>query len=184
MRNRYWRMRSAGSRLNSLGWFVVACSLAATVAFAETNYAVAPVVASHAIYEVVEVSVPSQQCWEEEIAAQEGYNSRTPLLISTIIGGAIGNAVGHSKSNKRVGAVVGAVLGHSIGRDIMQNQARGRAGTVEIVQRCETVYQRLEEERLMGYQVTYLYNGEEFSIRTESDPGPEIQLRVDVQPML
>ena len=54
-----------------------------------------------------------EQCWEEEVAVEryatyEGSN--TPVLLSTVIGGAIGNAVGNGKSNKRVGAVVGALL--------------------------------------------------------------------------
>jgi uncharacterized protein YcfJ len=102
----------------------------------------------------------------------------------SIIGGAIGNAVGHNKSNQRVGAVLGAVLGHSIGRDIVRNRDRGGYTDYQTVQRCETVYQEHEEERLIGYDVTYLYNGAEYAIRTETDPGEQIRLRVNVQPVL
>ncbi len=68
---------------------------------------------------------PQEQCWEEETVVdrhENGKRSGTPVIVSTILGGAIGNAVGHNKSNQRVGAVLGAVLGHSIGRDIMRQQ--------------------------------------------------------------
>lgn len=155
--------------------------------WAETSYESAQVIESNPIYQVVEVSSPEEQCWEEEIAVERYSNRRssgTPVLVSTIIGGAIGNAVGHNKSNKRVGTVLGAVLGHSIGRDIIRRNEQSDIREYETVQRCETVYQQRKEERLVGYQVTYLYNGEEYSVRTESDPGDEIRIRVSVQPVL
>lgn len=156
-------------------------------AYGQTSFEYANVVESTPIYQVVQVSTPQEQCWEEEIAVDRHSHrnrSNTPVLVSTIIGGAIGNAVGHNKSNQRVGAVLGAVLGHSIGRDIMRNRTQSEYVEYETVQRCNTVYEQHEEERLVGYQVTYLYNGEEYSIRTDSDPGDQIRIRVSVQPVL
>ena len=154
---------------------------------AETSYEYADVIEARPIYQVVEVSEPFEQCWEEEIAIDR-YPSRrgsnTPVVVSTIIGGAIGNAVGNGKSNKRVGAVVGAVLGHSIGRDIVRSERRSSVREYEVVERCETAYQQREEERLVGYQVTYLYDGEEHTVRTDTDPGDRIRLRVSIQPVL
>lgn len=154
---------------------------------AETSFESAAVIDSQAIYQLVEVSVPQELCREEEVEIESyggGYQSRTPIIISTIIGGAIGNSLGHSSSNKQVGAVLGAVLGHSVGRDIMQRRTQPPLRQSEIVQRCETIYQQHEEERLIGYQVTYLYKGEEFSVRTDVDPGEQIQLMVTVEPVL
>ena len=104
---------------------VAAFGLVSAQAFAGTSYETALVTESRAIYEVVEISTPQEQCWEEEAVVDRrgsGNRSGTPVLVSTILGGAIGNAVGHNKSNRRVGAVLGAVLGHSIGRDIMRQQ--------------------------------------------------------------
>ena len=161
--------------------------LAAGSARAETSYEYAQVVESQPIYQVVAVSTPQEQCWEEQIAIDRypsRHRSNTPVLVSTIIGGAIGNALGHDKSNQRVGAVLGAMLGHSIGRDIMRQDNQPGIREFETVQRCETVYQQHEEERLVGYRVTYLYNGTEYSIRTDSDPGDRIRIRVSVQPVL
>ena len=154
---------------------------------AETTYEYADVIETRPVYQIVEVSEPYEQCWEEEIAVDRyprRQGSNTPVLLSTIIGGAIGNAVGNGKSNKRVGTVVGAVLGHSIGRDIVRSERQSQIREYEIVQRCETAYEQREEERLMGYQVTYIYDGEERTIRTDTDPGERIRLRVSVQPVL
>ncbi len=165
----------------------LAAVLPAKVLHAETSYDTAKVLSANPVYETVEISTPQEQCWEEEVAVDRYSNrkgSGTPVLISTVIGGAIGNAVGHNKTNKRVGAVLGAMLGHSIGRDIMRQNERPDYREYETVQRCKTVYQQHEEERLVGYAVTYLYNGAEYSVRTDSDPGEEIQVRVNVQPVL
>lgn len=89
---------------------IVLSGLLSAQSWAETAYETAPVIESRAIYEVVEISTPQEQCWEEEAAVDchsNGRGSNTPILVSTIIGGAIGNAVGHNKSNKRIGAVLG-----------------------------------------------------------------------------
>ena len=166
---------------------VAVLGLVSAGAFAETSYETASVVESRAVYEIVEISTPQEQCWEEEMLVDRHGNdnrSNTPVVLSTILGGAIGNAVGHGKSNRRVGAVVGAVLGHSIGRDIMHRNESPSSREYQTVQRCKTVYQQHEEERLVGYQVTYLYNGEEYSLRTNTDPGDEIRVRVSIQPVL
>lgn len=158
------------------------CVLAMQVQ-ADTTYAYAKVIESRPIYSIVEVSTPYQDCWSEEVPVRSRQSeSRTPAILGTIIGGAIGNAVGHNKSNKRVGTVVGAVLGHSIGRDIVSGNGRDRQ-YYEVVQRCETAYDYREEERLVGYQVRYRFHGEEYSVRMDDDPGDEIRVRVDVQPV-
>jgi uncharacterized protein YcfJ len=156
-------------------------------ASSETSYEYAQVLNSTPIYRIVEISEPREQCWEEEKVA-EGYsrrgNSNTPIIVSTILGGAIGNAVGSKKSNQRVGAVLGAVLGHSIGRDIVRGRNSQNQQTVETVERCKTVYEQVQEERLIGYKVIYLYEGQERSVRADSDPGEQIKVRISVEPVL
>ncbi len=161
--------------------------LAANMGLAQTDYDYAPVVDVRPIVRIVEISTPSEQCWEEEYLVDRGprrNQSNTPAILGTIIGGAIGNAVGHNKSNQRVGAVVGAVLGHSVARDIMRNNSGPAVRRVETVERCETVYRVQEEERIVGYNVTYNYNGQDYTVRTDRDPGSRIRLRVSVEPVL
>jgi uncharacterized protein YcfJ len=167
----------------AMGGMVVA-TLAAPV-LAESRFDYAEVIESTPIYRTVEVSVPREECWTEEVVSQRRAHSQssTPAILGTIIGGALGNAVGHDKSNKRVGTVVGAVLGHSIGRDIVAATSRGRVTQVETVRQCETVYDHHDEERLLGYQVRYRYHDKDYSVRMDDDPGEFVRVRVDVQPV-
>lgn len=168
-----------------IGGVMAVFCLLAVHAQAETSYAYARVIESRPIYQIVEVSAPYDECWSEEVPVRSHQHaqSRTPAIIGTIIGGAIGNAVGHNKSNKRVGTVVGAVLGHSIGRDIVSGNRGNRHDSYQVVQRCETAYDYREEERLVGYQVRYRFHGEEYSVRMDEDPGDEVRVRVNVQPV-
>lgn len=166
----------------------LAGTVAATLAtplLAESRFDYAEVIESTPIYRTVEVSVPREECWTEEVVTHRRPHSQssTPAILGTIIGGALGNAVGHDKSNKRVGAVVGAVLGHSIGRDIVAANSRGRVTEVETVRQCETVYDHHDEERLLGYQVRYRYHDKDYSVRMDDDPGEFVRVRVDVQPV-
>jgi uncharacterized protein YcfJ len=163
----------------------IAAAVFAAPLLAESRVDYAEVIESTPIYRTVEVSVPREECWTEEVISQRRAHSQsnTPAILGTIIGGALGNAVGHDKSNKRVGAVVGAVLGHSIGRDIVAGNSRGRVTEVETVRQCETVYDYHNEERLLGYQVRYRYHDKDYSVRMDDDPGEFVRVRVDVQPV-
>lgn len=157
------------------------------LAAGQVSYEEVPVIETIPLIRTVEISTPRDYCHEEEVVVEHrdhDYGSRTPVVISTIIGGAIGNAVGHGKSNRRVGTVVGAVLGHSIGRDIIRDRPSGVTREYQLVERCETVYESHTEERVTGYQVTYEYNGQVRSIRMDRDPGETIRLRVSVDPVL
>jgi uncharacterized protein YcfJ len=160
--------------------------MAAHPALAQSQYVYAEVIETRPVYQALTVASPREECWEEEVRVRDSRHnqSRTPVLISTIIGGALGNAVGNNKSSQRVGTVVGAVLGHSVGRDIVRANSHPQAARYQTVQHCETVTHYHEEERLMGYQVRYRYNGEEFTVRADQDPGDRIRLRVSHDPVL
>lgn len=160
--------------------------LSSALATAQPQYVFADVIETRPIYEAVTVSEPREECWNEQIRMSDKHRSesRTPVLISTIVGGAIGNALGNNKSSQRVGTVVGAVLGHSVGRDIVSANSRPQPARYQTVQHCEMVSHYRDEERLTGYQVRYLFNGEEYTVHTDRDPGKRIRLRVDVVPVL
>ncbi len=167
----------------------LALALLASPVFASsgerTTYEYATVIDSRPIYQTVEISTPREECWNEEVVVhrRDRSDSNTPAIIGTIIGGALGNAVGHGKSNRRVGTVVGAVLGHSIGRDIVSANGSREHRQYETVRQCETVYEYREEERVVGYDVRYRYNDEEYSVRMDEEPGSQVRIRVNVQPV-
>jgi uncharacterized protein YcfJ len=154
-------------------------------AIAQTQYVYADVLETRPVYQSVTVSSPRQECWSEQVLVRESRQSgsRTPVLVSTVVGGAIGNALGNNKSSQRVGTVVGAALGHSVGRDIVAANSRPQPAAYQTVQHCETVNSYRDEERLTGYQVRYLYNGQEYTVHTDRDPGDRLRLRVDVAPV-
>jgi uncharacterized protein YcfJ len=147
-------------------------------------YEQAPVLASTPVYQVMESQRPRQECWEEQVQYQaQAPRSATPGLLGALIGGALGNAVGHHKSNKQVGTVVGAIIGGSIGSDIGRNRSGGSDYYTDTVERCRTVYTNVQEEKLVGYDVRYSYNGVQRTVRMPYDPGTTVRVRVDVEPV-
>jgi len=154
-------------------------------ATAQQSYETVAVVSAQPVYQLAQIETPQERCVEERILVDRArrQSSGTPIIVSTIIGGAIGNAVGNNKSSKRVGAVLGAVLGNSVGRDIARQSQSPDTRHYQIVERCETVFVSHEEERLLGYDVTYLFNGQQYSVRMAQDPGSQMKVRVDVQPI-
>ena len=51
------------------------------------------------------------------------------------------------------------------------------------MRRCTTTTETRERTVLDGYDVTYLYHGQEFTKRVSEDPGDRIRIRVDVEPV-
>ena len=157
---------------------------------AETSYHEAQVIESTPIYRMVETSVPTSQCWEEEVvrsSSRHHYRSHTPGLLGAVIGGAIGNSLGHHNTSRNLGTIVGAMLGSSIARDITEANHESRSkGPVrlETVEHCKTVYDYEQEEKLVGYDVLYRYNGEQYKVRMPSEPGSSVRIRVNVEPVI
>ena len=155
-------------------------------ALADTSYHDAQVLESTPVYRVVENSVPTQQCWEEEVvrsSSRHRYRSHTPGLLGAVIGGAIGNSLGHHSTSRNLGTIVGAMLGSSIARDITESNYEGPV-RLETVERCKTVYNYEQEEKLVGYDVLYRYNGSDHKVRMPSEPGPTVRVRVNVEPVI
>jgi uncharacterized protein YcfJ len=167
---------------------LTAAMLAAAPALADTSYGQAQVLSSTPIYRVIESSQPERQCWEEEVVREVRSNpsshSATPGILGAVIGGAVGNAVGHHKRNQQVGTLVGAILGGSIASDIVRRGERSQTVEyVDTVERCRTVHNTVQEEKLVGYDVRYSYNGAQYTVRLPEDPGTTLQVRVNVEPV-
>ena len=159
-----------------------------SLAFAVTNYDRARVVGVDPIYENVSYNVPVEQCREEQVRYSEPsrqHASATAPILGAIIGGAIGNAVGHNKNNKKVGTIVGAVLGGSIGADIGRQNRAYRSGPVSYrtEEVCDVVQEVRSEERLSGYNVSYVYADNTYTTVMQRDPGASVRVRVRVNPV-
>lgn len=130
----------------------------------------------------VRVEMPRRECWDEEVPVRHsGYQSATPMILGGIIGGVVGNTMGKGHG-KDAATVAGTILGGSIGRDIGHQNQRP-AGYQTVTQtRCEQRVDYRNEERIDGYQVTYIYNGERYTTRMPHDPGKRVRVRVAVSP--
>ncbi len=119
------------------------------------------------------VAVPRQSCADVERVVQP-QPSGAGALIGAIAGGVIGNQFGHG-FGRAAATGLGVVAGSSIGNQVEANNNP----PVAIAGRdCRTVSQ--VQNRVVGYDVVYEYNGQRYTTRTASDPGPRIA--IDVRP--
>lgn len=160
------------------------CAIAVPGAFAQTNvsYDYATVLSAKPITKIFTYEEPRKECWVETVQtpAKKEY-SATGTILGGVIGAAIGNRLGHKKRNKQVGAVAGALLGASIGNDISRRNARHHYS--EQVEKCHTVTETIQEERVVGYRVSYRYQGRTYHTRTATDPGNTLKVRLSVTPV-
>ncbi|WP_226664986.1 glycine zipper 2TM domain-containing protein [Microbulbifer aggregans] len=142
------------------------------------------------IYNDIQVVEPRTRCWDQPVTYQQ------PSPAGAIIGGLIGAAVGrniggdrhrhrrhhwrHDHSSKGAKTVAGAAVGAVIGSAISRGNAPVQHGTQ---QQCQVVEEVTMRRELVGYDVNYRYNGQEFITRTDRHPGDRIRVRVDVTPV-
>lgn len=142
----------------------------------------AKVVSAEPIVRQVRVSIPREECWEEEVPVyHSGYRSATPMILGGIIGGVVGNTVGKGRG-RDAATVAGTILGGSVGRDVGHDRQRPDGYSIAQETRCRQVVDYRDEERIEGYWVTYRYQGEDYVTRMQSEPGNRIRVRVSVQP--
>ncbi len=156
------------------------------------EYEYARVVDARPVVEVQRVSHPIEQCYEERVPSNQysrsgGKQSRTPEIVGAIVGAAVGNQFGGG-SGRDIATVAGALLGGSVGRDIKNNARQSRQAygggynRYDVVSRCEVSQSYRSEERIVGYDVSYEYNGHVYQTRMGYDPGDTVRVRVSVHP--
>ncbi len=119
------------------------------------------------------VSAPRQDCFQGEQVVQ-AQPSGAGAVIGAIAGGVLGNQFGHG-FGRAAATGLGAVAGSAIGNDV---EANANPPTTVPVRRCRTV--NGYENRIVGYDVVYEYNGQRYTTRLPSDPGP--RLAIDIRP--
>lgn len=152
----------------------------------EAVYDYARVISSEPIVRYVTVTTPVQECWtdtEYYTVAHRPKGVAGGTIVGAIIGGVIGNQFGHGHHRDHA-TVLGTMAGAAIGTEVATARAGGYETTqyARPVRRCETNYATREEERIDGYRVIYVYNGQKYATRMPVDPGKRIRIRVDVRP--
>ncbi len=122
------------------------------------------------------VPVVQQQCFDEPVVYQRP-NSGAGALLGAIAGAAIGNSMG-SGSGRMAATGIGMITGAAIGDQV---EANGSPPVATTAQRCRNVTRY--ENRPVGYDVVYEYQGVRRSVRLAQDPGSQIALDVNVVPV-
>lgn len=131
---------------------------------------VGQVLSRTALYQ--QVAVPQQICTQTPVTVHA--SSGAGAWMGALAGGAMGNAVGDGSGRAlatMIGIVGGAMVGDRIeGPGSLQTQTHTTCST-------QTVY----ENRLVGYNVVYVYAGKQYSAQLPQDPGPNITLNITPQ---
>jgi uncharacterized protein YcfJ len=131
------------------------------------------------------VAVPREECnrqWVNE-ARQVNYGQQYGgAVIGGVAGALVGNQVGRGHGREAATAL-GAVVGAFTGDRIANGDARQQ---VEYVPRevtsCRTVSD--VQSRINGYRVNYEYRGQSYTTLMRDNPGPQLQVRVSVEPIV
>ena len=149
-------------------------------------YDYARVIQAEPIIRYVTVTTPVQECWSDTeyyTVAHRPKGTFGGAIFGAIVGGVIGNQFGHGHHRDQA-TVLGSLAGAAIGSELAAAKAGGYATTQHSrpVRRCETRYTNHQEERIDGYRVIYVYNGQKYATRMPTDPGRRLRIRVDVRP--
>ena len=126
------------------------------------------------------VRVPRQECSSQWISEPRrgGERDYGGAVLGGIVGGLIGNQVGGGHGRQAataLGAVVGAFTGDNLANRDHWQQPVPVAREVTTCRDVEDV-----QSRLVGYQVTYEYHGQQYTTLMHENPGRFVPVRVSV----
>jgi len=138
------------------------------------------------------VTQDRRECRVEQVSG--GYVERREpsapsgagAVVGAIVGGVIGHQFGGSSAGRDHGTAAGAIVGGLVGNQVEKdNSANSGDAVVERVpprevERCRWIPET--RDRIVGYDVTYEYNGHTFRARLPDDPGQEMPVNVEVRP--
>jgi uncharacterized protein YcfJ len=124
--------------------------------------------------------------------AGSSHSSGAATLLGGVIGGLVGSQFGGGNGKKVLG-IAGAIVGASVANQAARHRhdnygSRGYYNSPNRnahyrPQRCATVMESREIEEVTGYRVRYLYQGQEFVKRVDTDPGDRVRVQVQVTPV-
>lgn len=136
----------------------------------------AKVIATAPVYD--RINEPRRECHTEHQSYEEpsyrNSNNTGGAILGAVVGGLVGSTVG--KGNGKVAAAaVGAATGAVIG-DRWNDRHGGYATYNRPVETCRMVDDY--RQQVVGYDVTYRYQGRDFTTRLPYDPGEWLSLNV------
>ena len=127
------------------------------------------------IYQHVSIPEERQVCdrrRNDNHRYQRNENSAGRAILGGIIGGAIGNRFGKGRG-RDASTALGVLIGAGVGASNKHRRYQNRPNCY-----IETYYN--SEERFVGYDVTYEFNGELYQTQMQDHPGDRVRLRVNV----
>jgi uncharacterized protein YcfJ len=141
------------------------------------------------LYETVRTEEPVRECHESTAYDQPApHRAGMGTVGSTIAGGVIGGVIGDrfgGGEGRDAMRLFGALVGAAIGHDAAARRQAYPAPAYERgypVTECMTRYEPRFEERTVGYEVTYRYEGRDYRTRMDSPPGDRLPIEVSVRP--
>lgn len=122
---------------------------------------------------------PKQVCHDEVVSHSEPPRDQHQIAgtaIGAVVGGLVGHQIGGGKG-RTLATVAGAVGGGYAGKRIQESRQQDNV-TTSTVQRCETVDN--SSTKVVGYDVSYVYNGVTRTTRMDHDPGDRVQVQQGV----
>jgi uncharacterized protein YcfJ len=130
------------------------------------------------------VAVPRQECSTQVVNEQRpvgGGQNYGGAVLGGVVGGLLGNQVGRGHGREAATAA-GAVVGALTGNQLAGNQAQQYEVVPREVTNCRTVSE--VQPRLTGYRVIYDWRGQQYTTFMRDNPGPNLQVRVSVDPVV
>lgn len=119
------------------------------------------------------VSTPHEKC-EQVVVQRQAPVQDEKRIAGTVLGGVAGGLLGSQiggGSGQKVATVLGAAGGAYAGNQAQKGMQQRDTDSVS-ERRCKTVSVR--SEKLVGYDVTYRYEGKEDTVRMSHNPGKQI----------
>lgn len=129
------------------------------------------------VVEVTETTeTPREVCEDVQVRQQapvKDPNRITGTVIGGVAGGVLGNQIGKG-TGKTLATVGGAAGGAYVGNQVQKSIQKSDVVTTT-KRSCKTVYDRLQ--KVVGYDVTYRFEGKERVVRTSFKPGPTLPVK-------
>lgn len=122
------------------------------------------------------IETPREVCEDVQVRQQapvKDPNRITGTVIGGVAGGVLGNQIGKG-TGKTLATVGGAAGGAYVGNQVQKSMQKSDVVTTT-KRSCKTVYDKTQ--KVVGYDVTYRFEGKEGVVRTTFKPGSTLPVK-------
>lgn len=121
-----------------------------------------------------------EECWNPgarrfELRREGRDSTKDGTAIGAIAGGILGHQIDHGG-----GTIAGALLGGLLGNQIDRGHNRNDQSDLDL-SRCRRV--AMGDGGITGYDVRYIYRGQEYTTRMSHDPGRRLEVDLEGRPL-